>query len=116
MWDIQLSKKKAIVIWSILILLSLGIVFAAIPLLLRIAMNPYLYFSVSSSIPPAQAAMVLGASVEENKVLSPILADRADAAVQLYKGHIVSKILVSGDNATVSYNEVSTVGRYLLQQ
>ncbi len=56
-----MSKKRAIVLWSLLIFLGIGIILATIPLLLRIAMNPYLYFSLSPSIPPAQAAMILGA-------------------------------------------------------
>jgi SanA protein len=39
-----------------------------------------------------------------------------DVAVQLYKLKKVSKIIVSGDNSTISYNEVNPVRIYLLDK
>jgi vancomycin permeability regulator SanA len=54
--------------------------------------------------------------VLSNGGLSPILKDRADTAIQLYKLKKVSKIIVSGDNSTVSYNEVNPVRIYLLNK
>ena len=106
---------KRIAIGAMLLTGIFAAISSAIPLVLRATMNPYIYFS-AAALPHAQAALVLGASVADNKFLSPILMARADGAIALYKSHIVSKILVSGDNATVSYNEVSPVRRYLLAQ
>ncbi len=74
---------------------------------------PFLYTSVSS-VPHAQVALVLGASVIGTSTLSHVLAERADLAVLLYKQHFVSKILVTGDNGELSHNEVDPVGRYLI--
>lgn len=83
-----------------------------VPLFMRFAMGPYMYLSLED-VPSAEVAIVLGASVEDGEP-SPILEARADTAVLLFEQGKVSRILVSGDNATVSYNEVNTVQRYLL--
>ena len=47
----------------------------------------------------------LAAGVRANGQLSPMLRDRMDAAIRLYQSGTVGKILVSGDNSTVNYNE-----------
>lgn len=84
-----------------------------IPIGMRIVVAQYLYDS-DTAIPSAQVAIVLGASVEDNKVPSPIYAERANAAIRLFEDGKVSKILVTGDNATADYNEVNVLQRYLL--
>lgn len=57
--------------------------------------------------------MVLGASVTSGGDLSGILKERADEAAALYRAGKVQKILVTGDNGTVSHNEVDPTARYL---
>jgi SanA protein len=59
-------------------------------------------------------ALIPGAAILANGVPSPIFIDRVDTAIELYKAGKVSKILVSGDNSTVSHNEVNPVRLYLL--
>ncbi|MBX4200506.1 YdcF family protein [Candidatus Parcubacteria bacterium] len=76
---------------------------------------PYIY-QRNSQIPNAEAAIILGASVISNATLSPILKDRTNTAIQLYNTKKIKKILVSGDNAEVNYNEVDPVRRYLLSK
>jgi SanA protein len=71
-------------------------------------------YSATGAVPETQAAMVLGASVDPDGTLSPVLQERADEAIALYKAHKVLKILVSGDNAASNYDEVGPVRRYLL--
>jgi SanA protein len=73
----------------------------------------YIYKDVAA-VPNAEVAMVLGASVTSGGALSPILQERADEAIVLYRAHKVSKILVTGDNATLSHDEVDPVGKYLV--
>lgn len=75
----------------------------------------YIYESVSAA-PVAQTALVLGAAVLEDGSLSPIFMDRANMAIDLYRAGKVSKILVSGDNSTVEYNEVNPVRLHLLNK
>ena len=72
----------------------------------------YIY-SDPLELPSTQVALVLGASVSSHGALSKVLEERADEAIALYKTGKVAKILVTGDNATESHNEVDPVGKYL---
>jgi len=96
-------------------LIFLGLILLAllVPVFIFEATKKYIYYS-QDAVPIAQAALILGASVQGRRLLSPILLERTDAAVHLYQTHRVSKILVSGDNGSLSHNEVSPVGKYLL--
>ena len=71
-------------------------------------------FSSINNVPHTQAAMVLGASVTAEGALSPILKERADEAIALYQAGKVDKILVTGDNATLTHDEVDPVGKYMM--
>lgn len=75
--------------------------------------DAYIYEENPTEAPAAEVAMVLGASVTSGGILSPVLAERANKALELYQTGKVKKILVTGDNATVVHNEVDPVGRYL---
>lgn len=66
------------------------------------------------SLQKAEAVIILGASVRNNKTLSPILQERAEAGLHVYQSGLVQKILVSGDNSTPNYNEVVPVRTYLI--
>lgn len=65
-------------------------------------------------VPEAQAALIPGAALYPGGKLSPIFEDRVKGALALYRAGKVTKILVSGDNSTVYYNEVNPVRKYLL--
>lgn len=73
-------------------------------------------FNEIAELPEAGTVLIPGAAVSGDGVLSPIFVDRIDTAVELYKAKKVSKILVSGDNSEVYYNEVNPVRTYLLEQ
>jgi len=73
----------------------------------------YIYKDAASA-PNAEAALIPGAAILADGALSSIFIDRVDAAIALYRAGKVSKILVSGDNSTVSYNEVNPVRTYLI--
>lgn len=77
--------------------------------------KPYIY-SKATEAPNAEVALIPGAAILKDGTLSPIFKDRVDMAVQLYKAKKVSKILVSGDNSTVSHNEVNPVRLYLISK
>jgi SanA protein len=66
--------------------------------------------------PQAQVVLIPGAAILSDGSLSPVFRDRADTAIKLYEAKKVSKILVSGDNSTVSHNEVNPVRLYLLSK
>ncbi|MGE0130633.1 MAG: vancomycin high temperature exclusion protein [Blastocatellales bacterium] len=64
--------------------------------------------------PSPRVAIVFGASVYGNGDLSPILADRVETAIELYRARKVDRILVSGDARHPSYNEPKAMYEYLV--
>lgn len=76
----------------------------------------HLTYSRIAEIPEATTAIVLGASVHSDGKLSPVLKDRVDSALELYRRGKVEYILVSGDHRSHDYNEVDAMGNYLLEK
>lgn len=68
------------------------------------------------SIPPTRVAVVFGAGVRPDGRPTPMLADRVQAAVQLYHAGQVQKLLMTGDNSTIEYNEVRAMQHYAASQ
>jgi len=83
-----------------------------VPITMRAAVSHYTYTSVAD-VPRSDIALVLGASVVRG-MPSPVLAERAEAAIALYRAGKVRKILVTGDSSASSYDEVTPVRKYLL--
>jgi len=63
--------------------------------------------------PKVDAILVLGAKAYPDRP-SPILKDRLDKAVEIYKLGVALKIIVSGDHGTKSYDEVNVMKEYLI--
>jgi len=63
-----------------------------------------------------QVAIVFGAGYWPNGALSLILRERLDAAIELYEAGRVEKLLFSGDNRIVEYNEPGRMLDYALEQ
>ena len=63
-----------------------------------------------------QCIMVLGAGVYEDGTPSPMLKDRLDTGVALYKAKAAPKLLLTGDNGQVAYNEVEPMFDYVVAQ
>jgi SanA protein len=68
----------------------------------------------TSDWPPPRVAVVFGASIYGNGDLSPILKDRVNTAIDIYKAHKVDRILVSGDARQRNYNEPKAMYDYLV--
>jgi len=66
-----------------------------------------------SSVPKADAIIVLGAYVFPNGTVSEMLADRLDTGIELFKAGKAPKIVVSGDHGRNSYDEVNAMRKYL---
>lgn len=64
----------------------------------------------------ADAIVVLGASVFADGTPSGILQDRLDDGIELYEAGVAPKLIMSGDNSTVSYNEVKAMKDYAISQ
>jgi SanA protein len=77
--------------------------------------GPYIAGSPASA-PKARAAIVLGAAVYPGGRPSPVLADRLDVGIGLYREGKVQKLLLSGDRGSGPYNEVDPMRAYVLAQ
>ncbi len=60
--------------------------------------------------------IVPGAQIYANRKPSPMLQDRLDGAVALFKSGYSDRILVSGDHREDNYNEPYVMHRYLIEQ
>jgi SanA protein len=56
-------------------------------------------------VPPARVAIVFGAGLLRNGEPTRVLQHRVDTAVDLYKAGKIEKLLMSGDNRFIDYNE-----------
>jgi SanA protein len=103
-----------VVIWSIAgAVVVLAISFTGVNLYIRSEGHRHTAASVEQA-PNAQVAIVLGARVYPDGSPSPMLADRLDTAVQLYKLGKVNKLLLSGDHGQTHYDETNSMRRYVL--
>jgi len=66
-------------------------------------------------VPLRPVAIVLGAGLWPDGSLTPILADRVATAADLYHAGIVKKLLCSGDNRFVDYNEPQRMLEYAVR-
>jgi len=110
-----MNKLKKIIRF-ILILFALGILFIfGISIYIQQVTVSSIYEEIET-LPATNTVIVLGASVHSNGKLSPILQDRVDTALNLYEKGKVKRFLLSGDNRTDDYNEVSAMQNYLLDR
>lgn len=69
-------------------------------------------YTCAQDVPPRSVAIVLGAGLWPDGSLTPILADRVAIAADLYHAGTVQKLLCSGDNRFVDYNEPQRMLEY----
>lgn len=90
------------------VLLALGIP----NLLARAYAQPRLF--QPEAAPPAPVAIVFGAGLTRSGTPSAILRDRVETAAALYSSGRVEKLLMSGDNRFVEYNEPAAMRDYAI--
>jgi SanA protein len=83
----------------------------AIPLWIQLRYTAYIHTDVAQ-VQPAPVAIVFGAGIQADGGLSPMLADRVDRAIELYRAGKVRKLLMSGDNRFVWYDEPTRMYEY----
>lgn len=96
-------------------MVALLVCIVACNLVIYLATKDYIYDDVTE-VPNVETVLIPGAAVTSKGVPSPIFIDRVNVAKALYEAQTVKKILVSGDNSKVTYNEVNPVRRYLLSE
>jgi SanA protein len=106
--------KKLRPITRILPPLAVGAsLFLILPTLVAGVYSQSLIRSVES-VEPAPVAIVFGAGLTRSGEPTPVLRDRVQTAADLYFAGKVKKLLMSGDNRTVDYNEPGAMRDYAI--
>ena len=92
--------------------LSAGAVLAA-RILVELYAGPLI--RTESETVDAKVAIVFGAGLTRDGKPTPVLRDRVETAAALYKDGKVQKLLMSGDNRFVYYNEPGAMRQYALE-
>ncbi|MBP9761354.1 MAG: YdcF family protein, partial [Candidatus Magasanikbacteria bacterium] len=71
--------------------------------------NQSTIYSSLDQVPTAPVALVFGAGLRPNGTPSDALRDRVLSAVDLYQAQKVQKLLMTGDNSLINYDEVSAM-------
>jgi SanA protein len=107
-------KKIIKFLWRVTLVLSLfiflGLFFPKLIILLFAAPRTF----TVDKVPAERVAIVFGAGLLRDGSAGPVLRDRVETAVQLYQQGKVEKILMSGDNRFVQYNEPEAMRQYAL--
>jgi SanA protein len=110
----QKAKRRwrQALLWGMALMLLVGL----LPLIWRTVVKAYYQRQIYAieAAPPHRVALVFGAAVYGNGRLSPVLRDRVETAVQLYENGLVQKIIMSGDNQTLDYDEPSAMVAYAI--
>lgn len=64
----------------------------------------------------ADCILVLGAGVRDDGTPSPLLADRLDRGIELYRQGAAEKLLMSGDHGQKDYDEVNVMKQYAIDR
>jgi len=98
--------------WRVIrILALLGLLVFFLP---RIIISIYAMFKIYTveNVSPERVAIVFGAGLRRDGAPTAVLRDRVETAVQLYLEGKVEKLLMSGDNRFVNYNEPEAMRQY----
>lgn len=115
------SKGLNFIIKTLIILLALGIV----GIILLLSINGFVTMKVKNKIITVEEAtqlkdvdciLILGAGVWEHNTPSPMLKDRLDQGIALYKAGISDRLLMSGDHGRVDYDEVNVMKQYAIDK
>ncbi len=107
-------RKLIKFLWRLTLTISLlGLLGLFLPRLMTAIYSSARVFSVKT-VPSDRVAVVFGAGLRYDGSPTPILRDRVETAVQLYKTGKVEKLLMSGDNRVVEYNEPEAMRQYAL--
>lgn len=109
---ISLLRKGCLTLVIAILILALS------PVLWRTGVKLYYQRTIFNvvDVPERPVAIVFGAAVYGNGRLSPILRDRVDTAIALYRAGQVKHIIVSGDNRAADYDEPGAMMAYAIER
>lgn len=94
------------------LIIGLILVPGLIWLTFKIVYNPKIY--TIDDVPEKRVALVFGAGLRRDGTPTAVLRDRVQTAVDLYNKGKVEKLLLSGDNRYIDYNEPGSMRAYAL--
>jgi vancomycin permeability regulator SanA len=109
-----LRRLVKITLRIVIYLACLGIVILGLPRLITFLTAQPRLFS-TKSVPPTSVAVVFGAGLWGNGRPSSVLRDRVKTATVLYFAGKVEKLLMSGANPSIYYNEPESMKGYALE-
>jgi len=107
----MVKKIFKMTIWILLRLTIIALILFGVPrLVTQITANGKIF--TATDAPRKRVAVVFGAGLTRDGAPTAILQDRVAAAAELYKTGKVEKLLMSGDNRFVDYNEPGAMLAY----
>jgi SanA protein len=97
----------------LMVAIGLGLVLVVIPRLITSLFAPLHTYTIQN-VPAAPVAIVFGAGLWRDGSPTTVLRDRLSTATELYFSGKVQKILLSGDNSYLYYNEPGAMRQYVL--
>lgn len=106
-----LKKKIIIIMWVLIFCL---VIILGLNTYVCVTAKNNMYESAEYKNEKSDCIMVLGCGVRGSEP-SPMLKDRLDTAIELYKSGAAEKILMSGDHGGEFYNEVGVMKIYAIK-
>jgi SanA protein len=108
------NKLLRMLLWIILLIIFLLAAGLAIPRLMTAFYSRARTFT-REEVPVRKVAIVFGAGLWRDGRPTPVLRDRVGTAAELYFSGKVEKLLMSGDNSYLNYNEPGAMREYALE-
>ena len=99
---------------SVFLLLGMSLAVVLLPRSFVLIKTRPMIFSVEEA-PAKRVTVVFGGGLNYNGTLTPEIASRVETAVDLYFDGKTEKLLMSGDNRFVNYNEPAAMRGYAIQ-
>lgn len=107
---------KKVIIYVIIFLVMIILIVFGINLYVKMSTKDQIIEENDySNLEEFDCILVLGAGVWGDKP-SPMLQDRLNQAIELYKNNVSSKIIMSGDHGTEDYDEVNIMKKYAIEK
>jgi SanA protein len=110
----MLRKLTQMMIWMTFSLILLIVFILLIPRLVTYINAYQRVYNVEDS-PDNRVAIVFGAGLWRDGRPTAVLRDRVETATELYHSGKVNKLLMSGDNSTIYYNEPGAMKEYAIE-
>ncbi len=110
-----MTKFKKFLKIIVLVLIIALIYFLAVPFSI-IQLGKHKVYTDTNVIPSYNIAIVFGAGIRDNREPNDMLRHRLDTVAKLYYNGKVDKMLLSGDNSDIDYNEPQVMYNYLIRE